>query len=264
MGKVDKFMWGSEVDYKIGESLLADICIRNHDKLVAAQRQRDMSRVLSSRAKTDGVIAADNSLEYAEPDEATVPDNLLDRADIDEETTSADLSERTQIDKERLLESSAKRVETDDNFLLKEALDRARQYLSLCNVSDENAEQLRGHFQGIVDRYYNERNADVCTQAWIPILSFFMSYLGVLVAVFDDDPEGKKILALVLPIIIVLPIGILVAIRRKKWEKAFGDGNLHKLTNVISDLTVYLSIGEKRLQPLASSDGQKDTLVGKN
>lgn len=31
-------MWGSEVDYKIGESSLADGCISYHDKVVEAQR----------------------------------------------------------------------------------------------------------------------------------------------------------------------------------------------------------------------------------
>ena len=122
---------------------------------------------------------------------------------------------------------------------------------------------MRDYFQGIVDRYYEARNADVCTQAWIPILSFFMSYFGVLVAVFDDDPEGKKIVALILPIIIMLPTGILVAIRRKKWKIAFSEGNLRKLMNVVSDLTVYLLTDEKRLHSSSGGD-QKDTVLGKN
>lgn len=261
VGKIDQLMWGSEVDYKIGESSLADRCISYHDIVVEAQRDTD--GVLSNRAKTDDAIAPDGSLEHAKVGEATVPEDLLNRVDTDKEVTSADLSERTEIVEDGLLEGSAVRVEKDDDILLKEALGRARQYLSLCNVGGEGAEQLRDCFQGIVDRYYEARNADVCTQAWIPILSFFMSYFGVLVAVFDDDPEGKKIVALILPIIIMLPTGILVAIRRKKWKIAFSEGNLRKLMNVVSDLTVYLLTDEKRLHS-SSGDDQKDTVLGKN
>lgn len=262
VGKVDKFMWGSEVDYKIGGSLLADRCISYHDKVVEAQR--DSNRVLSNRAKIDDAIAPDGSLERAEVSEATVPEDLLNRADADEEIASAGSSEGTETAEERPLEGSAERVETDDDILLKEALGRARQYLSLCNVSDEGAEQLRSHFQGIVDRYYKKRDADVCTQAWIPVLSFFVSYLGVLTAVFDNDAEGQRIFLLVLPIILVLLVVLPVVSRRKKWEKAFDEGSLHKLVNVISDLTVYLSIDEKRLQPPASSAGRKDAMLGQN
>lgn len=262
MGKIDQFMWGSEVDYKIGESSLADRCISYHDIVVEAQRDTD--GVLPNRGKTDDAIAPDGSLEHAKVGEVTVPEDLLNRVDADKEVTSADSSERTEIVEDGLLEGPAVRVEKDDDILLKEALGRARQYLSLCSVSNEGAEQLRGHFQGIVDRYYKKRDADVCTQAWIPVLSFFVSYLGVLTAVFDNDAEGQRIFLLVLPIILVLLVVLPVVSRRKRWEKAFGEGSLHKLVNVISDLTVYLSIDEKRLQPPASSDSRKDAMLGEN
>lgn len=219
---------------------------------------------MPNRAKTDDVIAPDGSLERAEVSEAIVPEDLPNRADADEEIASADSSERTETAEEGLLEGSAEHVETDDDILLKEALGRARQYLSLCNVGDEGAEQLRGHFQGIVDRYCKKRDADVCTQAWIPVLSFFVSYLGLLTAVFDNDAEGQRIFLFVLPIILVLLIVLPVVSRRKKWETAFDEGGLHKLVNIISDLTVFLTIDEERLQPPASSDGRKDAMLGQN
>ena len=60
---VDKSMWGSKTDYDLGESLMADICIRNHDKVV--ELQQNSKKAIPERAKADEAALQGSSHEHA-------------------------------------------------------------------------------------------------------------------------------------------------------------------------------------------------------
>lgn len=185
VGKVDKFMWGSEVDYKIGESSLADRCISYHDKVVEAQR--DAYGVLSNRAKGHG---------------------------------------------ETSLESAVK---------------RARDYLALCNADDGKVEKLIENLQSIVDGQCKMRDSDFCVVVWMSVLGLLVSYFGVLMRVVAHDSVGQIMYIFIFGGVLAVFVAMPIVRRRREWNRAFSEGNIHKIKEVISDLAIYQLTDSRRL-----------------
>lgn len=185
MGRIDQFMWGSEVDYKIGESSLADRCISYHDKVVEAQRDTD--GVLSNRGKGYG---------------------------------------------EMPLESAVK---------------RARDYLALCNADDGKVEKLIENLQNIVDEQCEMRDSDFSVVIWISILGLLVSYFGVLMRVVAHDSIGQIMYIVFFVGVLAVFVAMPIVRRRREWNRAFSEGNIHKLKEVISDLAIYQLTDSRRL-----------------
>lgn len=232
---VDKSMWGSKTDYDLGESLMADICIRNHDKVV--ELQKNSKKAIPERAKADEAALQESSHEHAAVEEGIMP---------------ADSSECAEIVGESSPEGLGERCESVDDASLKESLDRARQYLALCSVGDEKVEQLITHFQSIVDRHYKMRDADFNVSSWVVILGFLVSYSNVLIRVLDGDRAGQ--IAYIIFFLTVLLVFLYMPFirRRRKWRTAVSEGNLQKLEEVLSDLTAYYLMDSKELRYHAS------------
>lgn len=232
---VDKSMWGSKTDYDLGESLMADICIKNYDKVVELQQN-------SKKAIP----------EHAKADEAALQENLHEQVVVEGEIMPADSSERAGIVGESSPEGLGERGESVDGVSLKESLGRARQYLALCSVGDERVEQLIAHFQSIVGRHYKMRDADFNVSSWVGILGFLVSYSSVLIHALGRDLVGQ--IAYIIFFLAVLLVFLYMPFirRRRKWRTAVSEGNLHRLEEVPSDLTAYYLMDSKELRSHAS------------
>lgn len=116
----------------------------------------------------------------------------------------------------------------------------------------KRSSNLIAHFQSIVDRHYKMRDADFNVSSWVVILGFLVSYSNVLIRVLDGDRAGQ--IAYIIFFLTVLLVFLYMPFtrRRRKWRTAVSEGNLHKLEEVLSDLTVYYLMDSKESRSHAS------------